>query len=74
VTLRAHQLRKGGNGWDFQNSNGPAQRHRLRRLFLVSTAVFITNIDRSTLATATSLMQDERHLSTSRLGRYRCTW
>jgi hypothetical protein len=42
-------------------------------VFLVSTAVFITCIDRGTLATAAPLMQDELHLSASQLGRYRWT-
>jgi hypothetical protein len=42
-------------------------------VFLVSTAVFITYIDRGTLATAAPLMQDELHLSASQLGRYRWT-
>jgi len=35
---------------------------------LVSTAVFITYVDRGTLATAAPLMQDELHLSASQLG------
>jgi sugar phosphate permease len=37
-------------------------------VFLVSTAVFITYVDRGTLATAAPLMQDELHLSASQLG------
>jgi MFS family permease len=37
-------------------------------VFLVSTAVFITYVDRGTLATAAPLLQDELHLSASQLG------
>src|SRR6202161_2248689 len=37
-------------------------------VFLVATAVFITYVDRGTLATAAPLMQDELHLSASQLG------
>jgi MFS family permease len=37
-------------------------------VFLVSAAVFITYVDRGTLATAAPLMQDELHLSASQLG------
>ena len=37
-------------------------------VFLVSTVVFITYVDRGTLATAAPLMQDELHLSASQLG------
>lgn len=37
-------------------------------VLLVSTAVFITYVDRGTLATAAPLMQDELHLSASQLG------
>lgn len=35
---------------------------------LVSSAVFITYVDRGTLATAAPLMQDELHLSATQLG------
>jgi MFS family permease len=37
-------------------------------VILVSTAVFITYVDRGTLATAAPLLQDELHLSASQLG------